>query len=65
MVYVEVDTKQEPCVHGGCQRLADMFYFNYSEDNNIRLCRFHAQQLARMLLEDICAVWPEGGGRHG
>ena len=44
-----------------CSRPGEIVMIGYAE-SEIRLCRQHALQLARKLLEDLCAL---DGDRHG
>lgn len=47
-----------------CDKPADILMMGYAEEEAaIELCAEHATQLARKLLEDICALSPSG--RHG
>lgn len=51
----------KPC--GSCGRRAEIVMICYAPDGHaILLCQFHAKQLARKLLEDLCDL---AGDRHG
>lgn len=46
-----------------CEQLSEVHIFGgYANGGNLYLCKFHATQLARILLEDICDI---EGDRHG
>ena len=48
---------------GCCDNVATVLMWNYAESEaRILLCRHHALQLSRKLLEDLCEL---AGDRHG
>ena len=49
-----------PCMN--CENPSEILIHGYVSSEQILICRFHALQLARILLEDVCAI---EGDRHG
>lgn len=46
-----------------CEKPAQVVMWGYAaSEANIEVCEFHAKQLARKLLEDVCHL---AGDRHG
>lgn len=54
-------TKKIKCTN--CDNDSQVYFHGYAQNySDIELCKFHALQLARKLLEDVCDL---EGDRHG
>lgn len=59
---VEKNITEAPLVCGGCGGRGKLHYHGYSP-SDIDLCASCAKQLARKILEDLCALETPGGRR--
>lgn len=66
MLLKELSRESGKCTLSGCVRPSEVLIIGYAPvadpQGEIELCPFHATQLARILLEDLCAAL---GDRHG